>query len=77
MIVCRRMGCVEQMCSAVGAHWRCCEVKGEFAQSDDLTTSQGLLMTYMNIAGEKTRWFSVNLHLQVDCSVSQTVPAAP
>ena len=29
----------------------------------DLTISQGLFMTEMNIASEKTRWFSVNSHL--------------
>ena len=32
----------------------------------DLTISQGLFMTEMNIASKKTRWFIVNSHLVHD-----------
>ena len=32
----------------------------------NLTTSQGQFMIEMNIASEKTRWFSVNSHLVHD-----------
>ena len=31
----------------------------------NLTTSQGQFMIEMNIASEKTRWFSVNSHLRL------------